>query len=66
MTGGDQFGGYKPAAIVANVQFQPFRRLTQVDFYLAGFGMFGNVVQRFLADAVEGDLRFGGQAAFTD
>ena len=39
-----------------NMQFNDGPRFVEVDFNLTGFCVFGDVIKRFLADAVEGDL----------
>ena len=65
MTGGRLFG-VKAAAIVADAQFDSTGLIMQLDLHLAGFGMFGDIIQAFLADAVEGHLHIGGQVPFPD
>ena len=47
------------------LQFDGGSFMLQIDLHLAGFGMFGNIIQRFLADPVEGHLHFGGQDALS-
>ena len=63
VTGGGLFR-IKTAAIIADaaIPMAPASCFTSY-FHLAGFGMFGNIIERFLANTVERHLHFSRQCA---
>ena len=63
---GESFSRVKAQAVVADAQFNDGSFFVQIDLHLAGFGVFGNITLRFLADTVESDLDFGGQLEIPD
>ena len=60
---GRYFLGLEAPAIISDKQINNAGSILKVDLYLVSPGMFGDVVEYFLADAVEGHLHVGRQVS---